>query len=225
MIKNMYYLSLFLVSICLAANDIPVSFDQVDQCADHELAIMRKNKHCCPPCKQGPKGDQGIPGTSFSSNYLFAFRTSVLDGNGDGTFKDVVLSTLELQSGWTTPDGIVYRCPQNGVYFISWSMTTTTTTDLGGNNNNAVGIVTLNGNAETIQGSQMGVRFPNNTPDNDGRNMAKSFLVRLNAGDTIQLRFGTTAITPTDIVLTSIGTAPGLSEPVSAALSAVKISD
>lgn len=229
MFKKLYYLCLFLLSTNLIDNIVHASLDL------DELSITRKKQCCCPICPQGPKGDMGDPGARgpigpqgnpFSTNYFFAFSIAVLTGTGvAGTFKNVPLAFLQQQSGWTTPDGIVFICPENGVYLISWSMTTAATTALGGTTNNAVGIVTLNGVTETVQGSQMGVRYPDNAINHDGRDMSKSFLARLAAGDTIRLRFGTTALTAASIVLTSVGSAPGVAEPVSATLSAVKISD
>lgn len=223
MIKKL--LSLFLLSMNLIGNDalIPLDLQKSDDCSS--LNVTRK-KNCCRPGPRGQTGPQGSAAIPFTSNNFFAFRTTILNGTGiAGNFVDVDLDVFQQQSGWTSPDGIVYICPSNGVYLIAWSMTTAATTALGGTTNNAVGMITLNGTTAVIPGSQMGVSYPTNAISGDGRDMTRPFLVRLTAGDTIQLRFGTTALASTNIILTPVGTAPSGAQAVSATLGAVKISD
>jgi hypothetical protein len=226
-VKKLYYLGLLLLSMNLIGNDVQVPLDLQKPDDYASLGVTRKKHCCCPGPRgiQGQTGPQGPAAIPFTSDNFFAFSTTILNGTGvAGTFTDVTLNVLQQQSGWTTPDGIVYICPSSGVYLVAWSMTTASTTELGATNN-AVGIVTLNGTTEAIPGSQMGVSYPSNAINGDGRDMTRPFLVRLTAGDTIQLRFGTTAPSSTSIILTPVGTAPGATEAVSATLGAVKISN
>jgi len=225
MVKKLYYLGLFLLSMNLIGNDVHITSD-LKNLDDFASLSSRRKKHCCCPGPRGQTGPQGPAATPFTSNNFFAFRTTTLNGTGiAGDFVDVGLDVFQQQNGWTTPDGIVYVCSSSGVYLIAWSMTTAATTTLGGTTNNAVGMVTLNGTTTVIPGSQMGVSYPTDAITGDGRDMTRPFLVRLTAGDTIQLRFGTTALASTNIILTPVGTEPTGAQAVSATLGAVKISD
>lgn len=219
MVNKSILLSLLLFSTSLIAHNAELSLD-VPFC-DSDSNITRKN--CCSRCPQGEKGDQGMPGTPLSTSYFFAFRTTALDGTGDTTFEDVSL-TLSLTKGWTT-NGVDFVCPESGIYLISWSMSTVTTINSLSTRNNAVGIVTLNNPLDTIPGSQMGVRFPDNVSPNDGRNMDKSFIVALTKGDMIRLRFATSSVGFDHIALAPIGNTSGVSLPVSATLAAIRINN
>lgn len=223
MVKKLYYLGLFLLSMNLIGSDVCVSLDS--QKSDYASMSTTRKKHCC--CCPGPRGQTGPQGPAavpFTSNNFFAFRTTILNGTGvAGDFTDVDLDVFPEQNGWTTPDGIVYVCPSSGVYLIAWSMTTAATTTLSGVTNNAVGMITLNGTTAVLQGSQMGVSYPSNAIINDGRDMTRPFIVRLNTGDTIQLRFGTVAPSSTSIILTPVGITLSGAQAISATLGAVKI--